>query len=164
MCVDYRALNKSTIKDKYPLPRIDELLDRLGRAKFFTKIDLASGYHQIAMKESDIPKTAFRTNRGHFEFIVMPFGLTNAPATFQRLVNTVFEEMWGDFVLVYLDDILVYSEDATSHEQHIRAVLSRLRDAKIYGRMHKCDFYKDEVEYLGFQVSKDGVHPSSDKV
>ena len=164
MCVDYRALNKDTIKDKYPLPRIDDLLDRLGRARYFTKLDLASGYHQIGVKECDIPKTAFRTNRGHFEYIVMPFGLTNAPATFQRLMNKVFEKEWGVYVLVYLDDILVFSEDAESHFKHLETVMGRLKEAKLYGRLHKCEFMKKEVEYLGFQVSREGIKPSQDKV
>ena len=110
--MDYRALNKQTVKDNYPLPRIDELLECLGKAKFFTKLDLASGYHQIAMKSDDIQKTAFQTNRGHYEFIVMPFGLNNAPATFQRLMNSVFSWEWGKFICVYLDDILVFSKNA----------------------------------------------------
>ena len=164
MCIDYRALNKQTIKDRYPLPRIDDLLDRLGKAKYFSTIDLASGYHQIAMKEDDIPKTAFRTHRGHFEFVVMPFGVSNAPATFQRLMNKVFAKELDAFILVYLDDILVFSRTKEEHLEHIRTALGRLRDAKIYARLHKCEFYKDKVEYLGFDVSARGVQPSPDKV
>ena len=123
MCIDYRALNKQTIKDRYPLPRIDDLLDRLGKAKYFSTIDLASGYHQIAMKEDDIPKTAFRTHRGHFEFVVMPFGVSNAPATFQRLMNKVFAKELDAFILVYLDDILVFSQTQEEHLEHIRTAL-----------------------------------------
>ena len=164
MCIDYRALNKQTIKDRYPLPRIDDLLDRLGKAKYFSTIDLASGYHQIAMKEDDIPKTAFRTHRGHFEFVVMPFGVSNAPATFQRLMNKVFAKELDAFILVYLDDILVFSQTKEEHLEHIRTALGRLRDAKIYARLHKCEFFKDKVEYLGFDVSARGVQPSPDKV
>ena len=164
MCIDYRALNKQTIKDRYPLPRIDDLLDRLGKAHYFSTIDLASGYHQIAMKEDDIPKMAFRTHWGHFEFVVIPFGVSNAPATFQRLMNKVFAKELDAFILVYLDDILVFSRTKEEYLEHIRTTLGRLRDAKIYARLHKCEFYKDKVEYLGFDVSTRGVQPSSDKV
>ena len=113
--MDYCALNKQTVRDNYPLSKIDELLEHLGKAKYFTKLDLASRYHQIAMKSDDIQKTAFRTNRGHYEFIVMPFGLNNAPATFQRLMNSVFSQEWGKFICVYLDDILVFSEMLEEH-------------------------------------------------
>ena len=125
MYIDYRALNKQTIKDRYPLPRIDDLLDRLGKAKYFSTIDLASGYHQIAMKEDDIPKTAFQTHRDHFEFVVMPFGVSNAPATFQRLMNKVFAKELDAFILVYLDDILVFSRTKEEHLEHIRTALGR---------------------------------------
>ena len=164
MCIDYRALNKQTIKDKYPLPRIDDLLDRLGQARHFSALDLASGYHQIAVKEEDIYKTAFRTQRGQFEFLVMPFGLANAPAAFQRLMNQTFKNELDVFVLVYLDDILIFSRTLEDHIQHIRVALGRLRDAKLYGRLHKSEFFKQKVEYLGFDVSPKGVQPSPDKV
>ena len=120
MCVDYHALNRQTIRDQYPLPRIDDLLDRLGRAKHFTTLDLASEYHQIAVKASDIPKTAFWTQRGQYKFILMPFGVTNAPATFQWLMNTIFKEELDAFVLVYLDDILIFSQTLQEHIRHIR--------------------------------------------
>ena len=164
MCVDYRALNRQTIRDRYPLPRIDDLLDRLGKARHFTTLDLASGYHQIAVKEEDIPKTAFRTQRGQFEFVVMPFGVTNAPSTFQRMMNSLFKEELDDFVLVYLDDILVFSSTLEEHIAHIRKALERLRSAKLYARLHKCAFFQRRVEYLGFDVSAEGIQPSQDKV
>ena len=164
MCINYRALNKQTVKDQFPLPRIDSLLERLGQATVFTKLDLASGYHQIAMEESSIQKTAFRTNRGHFEFFVMPFGLCNAPATFQRLMNKVFADNLGQFIAVYLDDILIFSRTMEEHWQHLRWALSRLREAKLYGRLHKCEFLKDQVDYLGFEVSPRGIQASPEKV
>ena len=164
MCVDYRALNKQTIRDRYPLPRIDDLLDRLGKAKHFTTLDLASGYHQIAVKEQDIPKTAFRTQRGQFEFLVMPFGVANAPATFQRMMNSLFKEELDAFVLVYLDDILVFLQMLEDHIRHIRTALQKMRDAKFFARLHKCSFFQEKVEYLGFDVSRNGVQPSPEKV
>ena len=164
MCIDYRALNKQTIKYRFLLPRIDTLLDRLGRAKVFSKLDLASGYHQISMAETSIEKTAFRTNIGHWEFLVMPFGLCNAPASFQRLMNRVFKDELNSFILLYLDDILIFSCSIEEHRRHLRQALQRLREAKLYGRLHKCDFLKDRVDYLGFEVSSEGVHASPDKV
>ena len=164
MCVDYRALNRQTIRDRYPLPRIDDLLDRLGKAKHFTTLDLATGYHQIAVKNEDIPKTAFRTQRGQFEFVVMPFGVTNAPATFQRMMNSIFKEELDDFVLVYLDDILIFSETLQKHIEHIKTALEKLRTAKLYARLHKCAFFQKKVEYLGFDVSSEGIQPSPEKV
>ena len=164
MCVDYRALNRQTIRDRYPLPRIDDLLDRLGKARHFTTLDLASGYHQIAVKNEDIPKTAFRTQRGQFEFVVMPFGVTNAPATFQRMMNSIFKEELDDSVLVYLDDILIFSRTLQEHIQHIRGALEKLRAAQLYARLHKCAFFQQKVEYLGFDVSSQGIQPSPEKV
>ena len=164
MCIDYRALNRQTIKDRYPLPRIDTLLDRLGRARVFTKLDLASGYHQIAMDEESIFRTAFTTQLGQWEFVVMPFGLCNAPATFQRLMNQVFATEINKFILVYLDDILIFSETIEEHWDHLRTALERLRKARLYGRIHKCDFLKTRVDYLGYEVSEQGVHASPEKV
>ncbi|MCO5548015.1 hypothetical protein L7F22_001471 [Adiantum nelumboides] len=128
LCIDYRGLNQVTVKNNYPLPRIDELLDRLHGSKVFTKIDLRSGYYQIRIKEDDISKTAFNTRYGHFEFIVMSFGMTNAPATFNRLMHNIFRLYLDDFVLVFFDDILVYSKNETDHEDHLRKVLDILRE------------------------------------
>ena len=164
MCIDYRALNKQTIKDRFPLPRIDSLLDRLGSARVFSKLDLTSGYHQIAVKEEHIHKTAFRTQLGQWEFIVMPFGLCNAPATFQRLMNKIFTKEIGDFVCVYLDDILIFSRSIEEHLEHLRRVLTRLRESKLYAKLHKCEFLKDKVDYLGFEISTQGIHASPEKV
>ena len=164
MCIDYRALNKQTVKDQFPLPRIDSLLERLGQATVFTKLDLASGYHQIVMEETSIQKTAFRTNFGHFEFLVMPFGLCNAPGTFQRLMNKVFADNLGKFIAIYLDDILIFSRNLEEHWKHLRWALDRLREGKLYGRLHKCEFLKDQVEYLGFEVSRRGIQASPGKV
>ena len=138
--------------------------DRLGRAHHFKILHLASGYHQIAAKEEDIPKTAFRTQWGQFEFIVMPFGVTNAPATFQRMMNVLFQEELDAHALVYLDDVLIFSQTLEDHVQHIRQALQKLRAPQFSARLHKCSFFQTKVEYLGFDVSADGVQPSPGKV
>ena len=164
MCIDFTGLNQCTIKNKYPLPRIGELLDRLGKAKIFSKIDLRSGYYQVRIKEGDIPKTAFNTRFGHYEFTVMPFGLTNAPATFNRLMTDLFRKELDDFVLVFFDDILIYSENKEKHEQHLHHVLEILRKAKLYAKKSKCTFFVDKVAYLGFIVSKNRISPNPAKV
>jgi hypothetical protein len=164
MCVDYRALNKMTVKNKYPLPRIDELLDRLLGAQHFSKIDLRSGYHQVRIAEEDIHKTAFSTRYGHFEFLVLPFGLTNAPATFMNLMQNVFSEYLDDFVIVFLDDILVYSKNVAEHLKHLKTVLQTLREHKLYAKLSKCEFFKSEISFLGHIVTKDGLKMEPSKV
>jgi transposase InsO family protein len=157
MVIDYRALNKLTVKNKYPMPRIDDALDQLQGAILFTSLDLTSGYHQIRISDEDVPKTAFRTPDGLFQWRVLPFGLTNAPATFQTAMNTIFRPYLHKFVLVYLDDILIYSKTPEEHCQHLRQVLELLREHQLYANMKKCSFAKSEVAYLGHIVSSEGV-------
>jgi hypothetical protein len=164
MCVDYRALNSRTVKNRYPLPRIDEMLDRLEGASVFSKLDLQSGYWQIRIKEEDIPKTAFRTRYGHYEWKVLPFGLTNAPATFQSLMNSILRPYLDKFVVVYLDDILVFSRSPEEHEQHLQLVLEALEKAELYVGLSKCSFGCSQVHFLGHVVSADGVKPDPAKV
>ncbi|KAL5538583.1 hypothetical protein UlMin_045492 [Ulmus minor] len=164
MCIDYRELNKLTIKNKYPLPRIDDLFDQLKGAANFLKIDLRSGYHQLRIKDNDVPKTAFRTRYGHYEFLVMPFGLTNAPAAFMDLMNRVFTQYLDKFIIVFIDDILVYSKTPKEHEEHLRATLQLLRDNKLYAKFTKCDFWLSKVHFLGHVVSKEGVSVDPAKV
>jgi hypothetical protein len=157
MCVDYRALNKVTQKDRYPLPRIDDLFDQLRGAQFFSSLDLQSGYHQVRISDEDVPKTAFRTPLGHFQWRVLSFGLTNAPATFMRLMNTVLAPFIGKFVLVYLDDILIYSKTEEEHLSHIRTILQTLRQHKLYVKLSKCEFFKPELKFLGHIVGREGI-------
>ena len=163
-CVDYRALNKNTVKNRYPLPKIEELLDQLSGAQVFSKIDLRSGYHQIRIVPEDTHKTAFRTRYGHFEFTVVPFGLCNAPASFMMLMNDILHEYLDKFVVVFLDDILVYSKSLQEHEKHLSMVLERLREHKLYAKASKCDFFQKQLEYLGHDVSVEGIKVSSCKV
>ncbi|KAL0556805.1 hypothetical protein IC582_005322 [Cucumis melo] len=150
LCIDYRELNKVTVKNRYPLPRIDDLFDQLQGATVFSKIDLRSGYHQLRIKDGDVPKTTFRSRYGHYEFIVMSFGLTNAPAVFMDLMNRVFREFLDTFVIVFMDDILIYSKTEAEHEEHLRIVLQTLRDNKLYAKFSKCEFWLKQVRsFLG---------------
>ncbi|GKD77955.1 retrotransposon protein, putative, ty3-gypsy subclass [Tanacetum coccineum] len=163
LCIDYRELNRITVRNKYPLPRIDDLSDQLQGAKFFLKIDLRSGYHQLRVKEQDISKIAFHTHYGHYEFLVMSFGLTNAPAVFMDLMNRVFHEYLDRFVIVFIDDILVYSKTREEHKDHLRIVLEILRQKKLYAKFSKCDFWLGQVAFLEHIVSADGITKDSAK-
>ncbi|XP_057443196.1 uncharacterized protein LOC130734935 [Lotus japonicus] len=164
MCVDYRQLNKVTIKNRYPLPRIDDLLDQLQGASVFSKIDLRSGYHQIRVKAEDIQKTAFRTRYGHYEYLVMPFGVTNAPAIFMDYMNRIFHPFLGKFVIVFIDDILVYSKTKEEHVEHLRAVLQILKEKQLYDKLSKCEFWLDRVNFLGHVVIAEGISVDPSKV
>ncbi|XP_056168682.1 uncharacterized protein LOC130138489 [Syzygium oleosum] len=164
LCIDYRQLNQVTIKNKYPLPRIDDLFDQLQGASVFSKIDLRTGYHQLRIRKEDIPKTAFRTRYGHYEFTVMPFGLTNAPAAFMDLMNRVFKEYLDKFVIVFIDDILVYSKSSEEHQQHLRIVLQTLRDHKLYAKLSKCEFWLTRVAFLGHVISGEGISVDPAKI
>ncbi|KAL0553922.1 hypothetical protein IC582_007826 [Cucumis melo] len=164
LCIDYRELNKVTVKNRYPLPRIDDLFDQLQGATVFSKIDLRSGYHQLRIKDEDVPKTAFRSRYGHYEFIVMSFGLTNAPAVFMDLMNRVFREFLDTFVIVFIDDILIYSMTEAEHEEHLRMVLQTLRDNQLYAKFSKCEFWLKQVSFLGHVVSKAGVSVDPAKI
>ena len=164
MCIDYRQLNKVTVKNKYPLPHIDDLFDQLQGACTFSKINLRSGYHQLKIRATDVLKTAFWTRYGHYEFLVMSFGLTNAPAAFMSLMNGIFKPYLDLFVIVFIDDILVYSKSKKEHEEHLRIVLKMLREKKSYAKFSKCEFWLDSVSFLGHVVSKDGVMVDPSKI
>jgi hypothetical protein len=155
--VDYRLLNDVTVKNKYLLPRIEDLFDQMRGARVFSKIDLRSGYHQMKIRPSDIPKTTFSTRYGLYEFTIMSFGLTNAPAYFMNLMNKVFMEYLDRFVMVFIDDILIYSKSESDHEEHLRLVLQKLRDNQLYAKFSKCEFWIDKVPFLGHIISNEGI-------
>jgi hypothetical protein len=163
MCVDYRSLNEVTIKNKYPLPRIEDLFDQMKRVSVFSKIDLRSGYHQLKIRELDIPKTAFRTRYGLYEYTVMSFGLTNASAYFMYLMNKVFMEYLDKFVVIFIDDILIFSK-TEEHEKHQRMVLEKLRSNQLYAKFSKCEFWLTEVAFLEHVISARGVSVDPSKV
>ncbi|KAI3787689.1 hypothetical protein L2E82_00022 [Cichorium intybus] len=164
MCIDYRELNKITVKNRYPLPRIDDLFDQLEGAEYFSKIDLRSGYHQLRVRESDVPKTAFRTRYGHYEFLVMPFGLTNAPAAFMDLMNRACHPFLDKFVIVFIDDILIYSKSREEHKQHFQLILNLLRKEKLYAKFSKCEFWMQEIQFLGHVINREGVKVDPAKI
>ena len=164
LCIDYRELNKVTIRNQYPLPRIDDLFDQLQGARVFSKIDLRSSYHQLKIQSEDVPKTAFKTRYGHYEFLVMPFGLTNAPAVFMDLMNRIFQPYLDQFVIVFIDDILIYSGSKEDHEEHLRVVLQILRENQLYAKFSKFQFWLDSVAFLGHVISAEGVYVDPQKI
>jgi hypothetical protein len=164
LCVDYRPLNAITIKNKYPLPHIDILFDQLVSARVFSKVDLRLGYHQIKIRPEDVPKTAFSTRYGLYEYLIMSFGLTNAPAHFMYLMNFVFMSELDKFVVVFIDNILIYSKSEEEHAQHLRVILQRLRDHQLYAKLSKCAFWLKEVPFLGNVISAEGIAVDPSKV
>ena len=164
LCVDYRGLNKVTVKNRHPLPLITESLERLASAKFYTKLDVKEAYHRVRIKEGDEWKTAFRTRYGSFEYTVMPFGLTNAPAQFQAYIHQVLAGLIDVTCIVYLDDILIFSDTEEEHEGHVREVLRRLRDAKLFLKLPKCEWHTQRTEYLGYVVSPEGIQIDKDRI
>ncbi|KAL8103645.1 hypothetical protein AgCh_028007 [Apium graveolens] len=164
LCIDYREFNKVTIRNRFPLPHIDDLFDQLQGAKYFSKIDLRSDYDQLRVREEDIPKTSFHTRYGHYEFLMISFGLTIAPALFMDLVNLVFHDYLDKFVVVFIDDILIYSRSREEHEEHLRTVLYILGEKKLFAKFSKCEFWLEEVAFLGHILSGRGIELDSAKV
>ncbi|GJZ10694.1 putative reverse transcriptase domain-containing protein [Tanacetum coccineum] len=164
MCIDYQELNKLTVKNRYPLSRIDDLFDKLQGSSVSSKIDLRSGYHQLRVHEGDIPKTAFRTRYGHYEFQVMPFGLTNAPAEFMDLMNRVCKPYLDKFVIVYIDDILIYSKNKEEHEEYLKLILELLKKEELYAKFSKCEFWIPKVQFLGHVIDSQSIHVDPAKI
>ncbi|GJY45488.1 putative reverse transcriptase domain-containing protein [Tanacetum coccineum] len=164
MCIDYQKLNKLTVKNRYPLPRIDDLFDQLQGSSVYSKIDLRSGYHQLRVREEDISKTAFRTRYGHYEFQVMPFGLTNAPAVFMDLMNRVCKPYLDKFIIVFIDDILIYSKNKQEHEEHLKIILELLKKEELYAKFSKCEFWIPKVQFLGHVIDNKGIHVDPAKI
>ncbi|GKD08679.1 putative reverse transcriptase domain-containing protein [Tanacetum coccineum] len=164
MCIDYRELNKLTVKNRYPLPRIDDLFDQLQGSNIYSKIDLKSGYHQLRVREQDVPRMAFRTRYGHYEFQVMPFGLTNAPAVFMDLMNRVCKPYLDKFVIVFIDDILIYLKDKKEHEEHLKEILELLKKEKLYAKFSKCEFWIPKVQFFGHVIDSRGIYVDPTKI
>ncbi|GJU94466.1 putative reverse transcriptase domain-containing protein [Tanacetum coccineum] len=164
MCIDYRELNKLTVKNRYPLPRINDLFDQLQGLSVYLKIDLRSGYHQLRVRDEDIPKTAFRTRYGHYEFQVMLFGLTNAPAVFMDLMNRVCKPYLDKFVIVFINDILIYSRNKEEHASYLRIILELLKKEKLYAKFYKCDFWIHIIQFLRHLIDSQGLHVDPAKI
>ncbi|GJU20675.1 putative reverse transcriptase domain-containing protein [Tanacetum coccineum] len=164
MCIDYRELNKLTVKNRYPLLRIDDLFDQLQGSRVYSKIDLRSGYHQLRVREEDIPKIAFRTRYDHYKFQVMPFGLTNAPAVFMDLMNRVCKPYLDKFVIVFIDDILIYSESKEEHAEHLKLILELLKKEELYAKFSKCEFWLSKVQFFGHVIDSEGIHMDLAKI
>ncbi|GKE54266.1 putative reverse transcriptase domain-containing protein, partial [Tanacetum coccineum] len=164
MCINYRELNKLTVKNRYPLLRIDDLFDQLQGSRVYSKIDLRSGYHQLRVRDGDIPKTTFRTRYGHYEFQVMPFGLTNAPTVFMNLMNRVCKLYLDRFVIVFIDDILIYSKSRKEHKGHLKLILKLLNEEELYAKFSKCEFWLLRVLFLGHVIDSEGIHVDPVKI
>ncbi|GJZ98981.1 putative reverse transcriptase domain-containing protein [Tanacetum coccineum] len=164
MCIDYRELNKLTANNRYPLLRIDDLFDQLQGSNVYSKIDLRSGYHQLRVREEDISKMEFRTRYGHYEFQVMPFGLTNAPVVFMDLMNRVCKPYLDKFMIVFIDDILIYSRNKKEHEEHLKTILELLKKEELYAKFSKCEFWIPKVQFLGHMIDNQGIHVDPAKI